>query len=117
MSDYSQATPRPWWAEDDGTLRHGNGISFVKLISPWIEQAWNGDAEAIANSHLIAAAVNAHDALLAGRDRLRQALDIATEALTDYLNANLDYGDDPVTVAGIHAHGVLARIREARGDD
>ena len=72
MTDDSKATPRPWRVDDDGTLRHGNSevSDAVKLISPWTEDAWCGNVEAVANSYLIVAAVNAHDALVAERDKL-----------------------------------------------
>jgi hypothetical protein len=41
----------------DGVVgRVGEKLGHIKLISPWIEGAWDGDPEAIANARLIAAA-------------------------------------------------------------
>jgi hypothetical protein len=50
-------TPGPWEMRADGCVhRAGHKWGLVKIISPWREEAWDGDPEAIANARLIAAA-------------------------------------------------------------
>jgi hypothetical protein len=54
-------TPTPWKVQHDGCIM---GPSFfIKIASPWIEEAWTGDAEARANAAFIVQAVNSFDAM------------------------------------------------------
>jgi hypothetical protein len=67
-------TPLPWRInKKDGTIVRGEGSDWdsVKLHSDWIEGAWEGDDEAIANNAMIVRAVNSHKALV---DALRGLL-------------------------------------------
>ena len=56
-------TPGPWFAREDGCIAVGDKPisqtqkwNLLKVISPWVENAWDGDPEALANARLIAAA-------------------------------------------------------------
>lgn len=52
-----KATATPWIEHGDGILRTSwHSMEYVKLFSPWREDAWEGDPEAIANAALIEAA-------------------------------------------------------------
>lgn len=54
-------TATPWAVTVGGVITSGDDLlSGIKLISPWIEDAWDDDPEALANSALIVQAVNAH---------------------------------------------------------
>lgn len=58
----------PWMCDDCGIISQAKDDSlagnFLRLVSPWSEGAWDGDATAIANARLIVRAVNSHDDLV-----------------------------------------------------
>lgn len=84
-------TATPWAVTVGGVITSGDDLlSGIKLISPWIEDAWDNDPEALANSSLIVRAVNAHDRYvlalvkIAGMDlRADEMAKLAQEALKD----------------------------------
>jgi hypothetical protein len=53
----------PWSVKPDGCIRKGNG-HCLPIASPWVEEAFNYDKEAIANAAFIVRAVNSHGALV-----------------------------------------------------
>jgi hypothetical protein len=57
-------TATPWQLDKYGHLEVSL-LNPIKIHSPWIESAWEGDAQADANMELIVRAVNAHEKLLA----------------------------------------------------
>ena len=57
--------PLPWEAASDGCLRRaGQECGFLKIASPWIESAWDGDEAALSNAAFIVRACNSHYELL-----------------------------------------------------
>ena len=49
--------PEPWEVDKQGTIRNKDG--HIKTLSPWHEDAWEDDAEALANMKRAAACVSA----------------------------------------------------------
>lgn len=80
-------TPGPWALDNENRIieLNGKGIKQIKIISPWREDAWEDDKEAIANMKLMAAAPD-----------LLEAAQYAIECLNN-LSAQLgnigDFGD------------------------
>lgn len=68
------STPGPWVLDSSGY------IDSLKILSPWLEEAWEGDEEALRNMEFIAAAKQDIPALLdelaplRARDTLRQVI-------------------------------------------
>jgi hypothetical protein len=67
--------PTPWMVDGIGIIRTSECGVGIRLASPWIEDAWNGHAGAIANAEFIVRACNNFDSLV---DALREALAVAT---------------------------------------
>lgn len=92
MSDKPEAmhTPTPWVLKNDciSDSRPDAKIDRLKIISPWIEDAWEHDAEAKANMALIVLAVNSHARLLKEREELRAALEGVLSDIRDYERVN-----------------------------
>lgn len=60
----------PWKnREDDNMIVVGSG-EFLKLPSPWISGAWDGDERAAANAAFIVKAVNSYDIMLSALERI-----------------------------------------------
>ena len=81
---HEAATQGPW------ELDMGGCIDRIKLASPWVEDAWEGDAEAMSNAALIVALRNALPDIIADYERLIDELhwkDIRIENLGTYLRA------------------------------
>lgn len=67
-------TPTPWGISYGFNLGDGKRAVYVagpdpkqigiKLMTPWIESAWDGDTEAEANAEFIVRAANCHDDLV-----------------------------------------------------
>jgi hypothetical protein len=51
-------TPGPWVLSFDNRIEEtkGLGMRSIKILSPWVEGAWEDDPEAIANMKLMVAA-------------------------------------------------------------
>lgn len=51
-------TPGPWALDNENRIieLNGKGIKQIKILSPWKEDVWEGNEEAIANMKLMAAA-------------------------------------------------------------
>ena len=62
---HEKATPGLWELDTDGS------IADLKILSPWIEDAWLGDVEAESNMALIAALRNALPEIIAELEHLR----------------------------------------------
>lgn len=61
----STHTPGPWQATADGYVSKASSEEgYVRYTSPWCDGAWDGDAEAIANGTLMAAAPDLLEALV-----------------------------------------------------
>lgn len=62
----SSHTPTPWALDKDGCIfAGGNRFDMLKLYTGWVEEAWLGDAEALANAEFIVRACNGHADLVA----------------------------------------------------
>lgn len=77
MTDTFTHTPGPWFAREDGCIAVGDNstsktlkLRLLKVISPWVEGAWDDDPEALANARLIAAAPAMLEALKEASDWL-----------------------------------------------
>jgi hypothetical protein len=64
----SEHTQTPWYCGNDGIISQAADDqlagSFLRIITPWVESAWDDDATAIANARLIVRAVNSHADLI-----------------------------------------------------
>ena len=71
------ASHTPWELLPNGYIRpnHKSPVALLKLRSPWIEGAWDDDAEAAANAAFIVRACNSHEALIT-------ALELAEDVLS-----------------------------------
>lgn len=111
----AQHTPTPWaisfgfdprmTGEREVYVAPASGVPVgIKISTPWVEGAWQGDPEAEANARFIVRAVNCHDELLA-----------ALEGDIDWLDAlsQMTIERDTVMVR-ILAHRAL--IAKARGE-
>ena len=64
MNDKAQFTPGPWECDKEGVVhKEGDRCDLIKTISPWREDSWIEEPEALANMQLIAAAPDMYEAL------------------------------------------------------
>lgn len=66
-------TPTPWILGDYCIIEDEQGFS-VKLISPWVEEAWYDDGEAEANARFIVMACNHFEEMTKELGRIRMFL-------------------------------------------
>jgi hypothetical protein len=81
-------TPGPWELTAGGMIRRVGTLGYIKCLNPWIEGAWDGDEEAMANNALMAAAPELLDSILKSDDAhwtpaMRAAVKKATATLTE----------------------------------
>jgi hypothetical protein len=76
-------TPGPWLSDEHGYIIQAparDNDRCIKIISPWIAAAWEGDEEAMANNRLMAAAPDLLAACDAAETMLRCLPDTTTNA-------------------------------------
>lgn len=102
-------TPGPWAADENGCIHEaGDRWAYIPMASPFREEFWNGDQEAIANARLIAAA-----------PCLLEAAKLAEDIIDDFLG-HLSHdeqtagGEDSQAAAALKA--LRTAIRKARGE-
>ena len=95
MNTKQTATARPWILGSSKCLEEAHDGDFIPIISPWIEDAFNGTAdkdnkEARLNMELIVRVVNNHDRLIEACKRWQE---LAHEAMVYDRNLRFDSSD------------------------
>jgi len=104
----------PWSVMRAGLMADAKNI-FLKIESPWIEDAWEGNDEAAANAALIVKAVNCHDDLLEALKAFRALYLEAKCPTAEYITRTLqavNFAIDKAELGSTQA-GVRAMARAA----